>query len=131
MRCGPCTALGTVDAGSRPAALLEIVKWERKIYGPVLELEQSADKGCELCRLWRAYLIYGSEHVAPEETRNSSPVTIRKANKGGWILSGTLEVSFEERSITGNDDEEAGTTTIFLPAKAPGAFANDIGEVVA
>lgn len=90
-----------------PPSFLTCVKWEHILYDSVLELEQSAVSGCELCRLWRRYLIYGFGELS-EELLESRPVIVRKANKGGWILSGKLEISFEEQNLGSCDEEEEG-----------------------
>ena len=104
MRCASCQKLAIVDSQSKPPVFPDFVKLEYCIYDSVRELDESAAKGCELCRIWRCHLIYGAGDLSPEELLQSGPVIIRKANKGGWILSGEIELSFEEQNIRQNDD---------------------------
>lgn len=104
MRCSSCNAIALLDSKSLPATFPNFIKWEESLYDSFESLDASAAKGCELCRLWRSYLIYGAaaSGVPIEVSATRNPIIIKKTNTGGWISCGQTEVSFQGRS-THND----------------------------
>ena len=109
MRCSSCNAIALLDSKSLPVTFPNFIKWEKSLYDSFEGLDASAAEGCELCRLWRSYLVYGAAAsgvpIKLSATRN--PIIIKKSNTGGWISCGKTEVSFQERSI--HNDSSQGT----------------------
>ena len=109
MRCSSCNAIALLDSKSLPVTFPNFIKWEESLYDSFESLDASAAEGCELCRLWRSYLVYGAaaSGVPIEVSATRNPIIIKKSNTGGWISCGKTEVSFQERSI--HNDSSQGT----------------------
>ncbi|OCK85850.1 HET-domain-containing protein [Lepidopterella palustris CBS 459.81] len=116
MRCLKCKAIALLDSSCKPAVFPQFVKWEEILHNTFEDLDLSAGRGCELCRIWRRYLIYGATADPESLVTGRTPVHIKKTNRGGWISCGEIEIAFDEDKL--NKDDIPGSLPIHPDAAA-------------